>query len=989
MKFRIVCVVVGCLLLVVSLASQTPAANLAASVQVPPLIQFSNVATDEGGNTLSGVVSITFSLYTAQQGNEPLWTETQNNVQLDPTGHYSVQLGITKPNGVPTTLFTSGEARWLGVQIAQQPEQPRVLLLSVPYALKAGDAATIGGLPPSAFVLAAAGSGAASTYIAESSTGQSVSPETAADVTTTGGTADYLPMFSGADTILDSVVFQSAAAPFKIGIGTATPATTLDVAGAATIRGTLALPATAAATATVGKSSAPLTLTASAFNSTSSTAVNQTFQWQAEAAGNDTTTPSGTLNLLFGEGTTTPSQTGLSIASDGQITFATGQTLPNVSGNETVSGSITATSFSGSGSGLTNVTAANASELGGLAPSAFAKLAAANTFTANQTVNGNLSATGVVTGSSYQIGNNLFAFGSFKNVNAFLGFAGNTTMTGTGNTGSGYNALLSNTTGIQNTADGFSALHHNTTGTQNTADGYDALLYNNTGNYNTGSGYATLYSNTTGGNNTASGYNALSGNTTGDNNTASGYSALGLNTTGSNNTALGYQANVSASNFSNAAAIGANAVVSASNALVLGGTGSNAVNVGIGTATPGFTLDVEGTGTINAATSYNLGGSSFAFGSNNNAFLATGAGNFTMTGSWNLGIGAPNPYASGGALSANSTGFFNTAVGSGALSSNTVGEGNTAVGALALAGAANGYYNTAVGYEAGYSANLRYSTAIGAGANVSISHAVVLGGTGDDTVSVGIGTAAPAATLDVYDNGSGGNTISATSAAVNNAVYGINNSTSGNANGASFWTSSPAGTAIVGVNTGTGGNDYAAYLQGNVYISGNLAKSTGTFQIDHPLDPANKYLYHSFVESPDMMNIYNGVATLDARGSVWITLPEYFEALNQDFRYQLTSMGRPQPSLYVAKEISGNRFRISGGKPGGKVSWQVTGIRHDAYADAHRIQVEVEKPAQEQGRYLHPELFGAPVEQAIGYHAPPLPRQPPTQAETAHVSALK
>jgi hypothetical protein len=86
---------------------------------------------------------------------EPLWTETQNNIPLDATGHYSVQLGITKPSGVPTTLFTTGEARWLGVQVAEQGEQPRVLLLSVPYALKAGNAATIGGLPPSAFVLAA------------------------------------------------------------------------------------------------------------------------------------------------------------------------------------------------------------------------------------------------------------------------------------------------------------------------------------------------------------------------------------------------------------------------------------------------------------------------------------------------------------------------------------------------------------------------------------------------------------------------------------------------------------------------------------------------------------------------------------------------------------------------------------------------------------------------------------------------------------------
>src|SRR5580704_5370244 len=154
MRLRIGCGLVGFLALVVSLAAQT-ASGSPTSSQVPPLIQLSNVASDEGGNSLSGVVSITFSLYAGQ----PLWIETQNNVQLDATGHYSVQLGITKPNGVPTTLFTTGEARWLGVRIAEQGEQPRVLLLSVPYALKAGDAATIGGLPPSAFVLAAPPSG--------------------------------------------------------------------------------------------------------------------------------------------------------------------------------------------------------------------------------------------------------------------------------------------------------------------------------------------------------------------------------------------------------------------------------------------------------------------------------------------------------------------------------------------------------------------------------------------------------------------------------------------------------------------------------------------------------------------------------------------------------------------------------------------------------------------------------------------------------------
>jgi hypothetical protein len=131
------------MVLVCSLSSAAQqSATTATNATVPPLIPFSSVATDEGGSSLSGVVSITFSLDAGQQGGVPLWTETQNNIQLDATGHYSVQLGITQLNGVPTTMFTTGEARWLGVRIAEQVEQPRVLLLSVPYALKAGDAAS-------------------------------------------------------------------------------------------------------------------------------------------------------------------------------------------------------------------------------------------------------------------------------------------------------------------------------------------------------------------------------------------------------------------------------------------------------------------------------------------------------------------------------------------------------------------------------------------------------------------------------------------------------------------------------------------------------------------------------------------------------------------------------------------------------------------------------------------------------------------------------
>jgi hypothetical protein len=150
----------------------------------------------------------------------------------------------------------------------------------------------------------------------------------------------------------------------------------------------------------------------------------------------------------------------------------------------------------------------------------------------------------------------------------------------------------------------------------------------------------------------------------------------------------------------------------------------------------------------------------------------------------------------------------------------------------------------------------------------------------------------------------------------------------------------------------------ALRVDGNATVSGSLSKGGGSFKIDHPLDPARKYLYHSFVESPDMMNIYNGTVTLDEFGRAVVGLPDWFEALNRDYRYQLTAIGAPAPGLHVAAEVSGGQFAIAGGAAGHKVSWQVTGIRQDAWANANRIPVEETKPAEDQGRYLHPELHG-------------------------------
>jgi hypothetical protein len=160
-------------------------------------------------------------------------------------------------------------------------------------------------------------------------------------------------------------------------------------------------------------------------------------------------------------------------------------------------------------------------------------------------------------------------------------------------------------------------------------------------------------------------------------------------------------------------------------------------------------------------------------------------------------------------------------------------------------------------------------------------------------------------------------------------------------------------------------NFLAGYFVGNVAVTGNLSKGGGSFKIDHPLDPANKYLYHSFVESPDMMNIYNGNVTTDANGEAAVALPDYFEALNRDYRYQLTVIGQFAQAI-VAERIQGRGvFKIKTDKPNVEVSWQVTGVRKDAFAEANRIPVEEAKPERERGYYLHPKLFGQSEERDV------------------------
>lgn len=185
-------------------------------------------------------------------------------------------------------------------------------------------------------------------------------------------------------------------------------------------------------------------------------------------------------------------------------------------------------------------------------------------------------------------------------------------------------------------------------------------------------------------------------------------------------------------------------------------------------------------------------------------------------------------------------------------------------------------------------------------------------------------------------------------------VYGY----SANTNGTGVWGETTGTTAdSVGVYGTAPGTAWAGYFNGHLGTSGTLVKAAGSFRIDHPLDPFNKYLSHSFVESPDMMNLYSGTVILDGDGAAVVQLPEWFEALNRDFRYQLTCIGEAAP-VYIAEEVANNRFRIAGGHGSMKVSWQVTGTRRDPYAVANPIVVESWKEARDRGRLLHPEAYG-------------------------------
>jgi len=736
-------------ILTLSLAAQQPFAPAAAApTAVPRLVKFNGAVTDA---TLikAGEVGITFALYQDENGGAPLWIESQN-VRLDERGRFTVQLGASKAQGVPVDLFASGEARWLGVRPDGLPEQPRVLLVSVPYALKAADADTVGGHPASAFVLAPTPDDRLS-----GSADSAITPPAAI---TGAGTANFVPLWTSASDLGNSALFQSGAgATAKLGINTVTPTSTLDVKGGATIRGGFTLPAAGSAIAAAGKNSQSQTFAASAFNSSTSTSVNQLFRLQVEPAANNTPTPSGTLNLLFGQGSVTPAETGFKISGNGQITFAPGQSFPGTGPGtvKSVAFAAPASDFNVSGSPITS------------------------------------------TGT--------------------LGFTWKLPPTDAGTA----NAIVK-----RDSTSSFNANNITSTGTISTT--------------------------TTNGVGLRANATATTGQT---------IAVYGITASGSNNA-----------------------------------TGV----LGLATATDGlFTLGVVGV----SNSPQGVG----VLGYGDSAF--TGVGQIYQ--GEHSGVWGDSANVAVRATSDEGVGVFAV---NNSHSTPTVFVENRGAGNLFEATAPN---------------NNSARCAIDNHADLTCT-GFVRGGAPDDATYA----------LIAENNSTGVPTLFVENDAA-------------------------SGTGLVFKGQGPSGQNCRIDNAGDLACSGNITAQAGESRIDHPLDPANKYLNHAAIESSEALHLYTGNVQLDAQGAASVQLPSWFDAINTDFRYQLTSVGAPGPGLYVAQKMQNNVFRIAGGAPNAEVSWQVTCLRSDPYAKAHPLLVEEAKPEADLGYYEDPELYGQPAEEGV------------------------
>ena len=413
-----------------------------------------------------------------------------------------------------------------------------------------------------------------------------------------------------------------------------------------------------------------------------------------------------------------------------------------------------------------------------------------------------------------------------------------------------------------------------------------------------------------------------------------------------------------------------------------GGGGGGLTLPYIGEWDTGNAFQVLNSGASGAA----ISGSSTGGASGLNGFSASGYG---IRGSSNTGIGV---------YGASAAGNSNTAVGVYGINNNTSGAGagvggaNSKTGNLGFLGgptygvagvSANGSQTGVFGTSSsatGYGVEAT-NTSSGYGVFATSTSGSGVYGSGNHGVD-GSGTA-----YGLYGTSFAGDGVYGSGGL--NGVYGLGsvNGVYGETNGTSLQDDSgvrgnaPSGNGLYGtgvIGVFAQGSLYAGSFAGDIQINGHVHTSgVGDVRLDDPADPANSTITHAFVGSSEMKNIYDGVAILGPSGTATVALPAWFETLNKDFRYQLTALGTPQAGLFVSKEIANSEFTIAGGVPGARVSWQVTGVRRDPWANAHPIQARQAKSDSDRGFYIVPELYGQPKTKS----ADPIQRKEALEAE--------
>ncbi len=384
----------------------------------------------------------------------------------------------------------------------------------------------------------------------------------------------------------------------------------------------------------------------------------------------------------------------------------------------------------------------------------------------------------------------------------------------------------------------------------------------------------------------------------------------------------------------------------------------NGTAVGINTSTPSTMsrLHLSGVGTYGSLPYYQAGIVADGAGSSANASGVYGEGGWR-------GVFGRNPGTASGTEAIGVLGRLEgssyTGTGYGVKGENT-GTGGTAN--YGVYGTATGTVNTNIGVYGLGNNNGVYGRANGVGLIYTLSLVALTPGVVGQvrTVTSGFPTGVYGMSQNATSFGQAG--VIAIGDSNNSINYGIYaKATHGMGTATNY--------GVYGTTDGTGTTNYAGYFSGNIYAT-SASSSIKAFKIDHPVDPANKYLYHSSVESNDMMNLYNGNIVTDASGDATITLPSYFVVLNKDYKYQLTVIGQFAQAI-ISEKITGNTFKIKTDKPNVEVSWQIAGVRQDAAANAYRIEVEVDKPASEKGTYLMPELYGKGKDMETGYRNSP------------------